>query len=92
MNRLRPCSVSAAWILTKQPEIQRQVRDDPDLLGAFIEEALRYEPPFRGHYRHVVADTTLRRRGPARRFATAVVVGSRQPRSRQFEDPNEFPA
>ena len=25
----------------------------PSLLGAFIEEVLRYEPPFRGHYRHV---------------------------------------
>jgi cytochrome P450 len=28
-------------------------------LHAFIEEALRYEPPFRGHYRHVWRDTTL---------------------------------
>jgi cytochrome P450 len=50
---------SAAWILATQPEIQRQVRDNPELLTAFIEEALRYEPPFRGHYRHVVDDTCL---------------------------------
>ncbi len=27
------------------------------LLGAFLEEVLRYEPPFRGHYRHVVSPT-----------------------------------
>ena len=32
---------------------------NPDLLGAFLEEVLRYEPPFRGHYRHVLTDTTL---------------------------------
>jgi cytochrome P450 family 144 len=50
---------SATWLLTARPDIQRQVRDNPDLLGAFIEETLRYEPPFRGHYRHVRRDTTL---------------------------------
>jgi len=40
-------------------DIQEQVRAHPELLGAFIEETLRYESPFRGHYRHVVRDTTL---------------------------------
>jgi cytochrome P450 family 144 len=51
---------SAAWILATQPHIQQQVRDQPRLLGPFLGEALRYEPPFRGHYRHVVNDTELR--------------------------------
>jgi hypothetical protein len=46
-------------ILATRPDRQQQVRDTPDLLMPFIEEALRFEPPFRGHYRHVVADTTL---------------------------------
>lgn len=50
---------SAAWILADRPEIQQQLRANPDLLNAFLEEALRYEPPFRGHYRHVWRDTTL---------------------------------
>ncbi len=50
---------SAAWILAHRPEIQQQVRGNPELLGAFIEETLRYEAPFRGHYRHVLNDTTL---------------------------------
>jgi cytochrome P450 family 144 len=50
---------SAAWILADRPDIQKQVRDNPELLGPFIEEALRYEPPFRGHYRHVRDDTSL---------------------------------
>jgi cytochrome P450 len=50
---------SAAWILAHRPDIQRQVRENPELLTAFIEETLRYEPPFRGHYRHVRNDTTL---------------------------------
>ncbi|OBK16864.1 cytochrome P450 [Mycobacterium asiaticum] len=50
---------SAAWILAERPEIQEQLRADPTLLNAFIEEVLRFEPPFRGHYRHVWRDTTL---------------------------------
>jgi len=50
---------SAAWILAIRPDIQQQVRENPELLGAFIDETLRYEPPFRGHYRHVAVDTTL---------------------------------
>lgn len=50
---------SAAWILVSQPDIQKQVREDRECLGAFIEETLRYEPPFRGHYRHVLNHTTL---------------------------------
>lgn len=51
---------SAAWVLATRRDIQRQLRDDPDLLGVFLEEVLRVEAPFRGHYRHVVRDTTLR--------------------------------
>ncbi|BBX58622.1 hypothetical protein MSHO_39670 [Mycobacterium shottsii] len=50
---------SAAWILATRPDIQQQERDNPQLLGAFVEETLRYEAPFRGHYRHVRNDTML---------------------------------
>jgi cytochrome P450 len=50
---------SAAYLLATRPEIQRRIRESPDLLTAFLEEVLRYEPPFRAHYRHVVNDTSL---------------------------------
>lgn len=50
---------SAAYVLTSRPDIQDQLRGNPALLATFLEEVLRYEPPFRGHYRHVVKDTTL---------------------------------
>ena len=46
-------------MLAQRPDIQQQVRENPQLLTAFIEETLRYEPPFRGHHRHVRNDTTL---------------------------------
>jgi cytochrome P450 family 144 len=50
---------TAAWILATRPDIQRCVREKPELLGAFIDETLRYEPPFRGHYRHVADDAAV---------------------------------
>ncbi|GLV12283.1 hypothetical protein MyChFU_56030 [Mycobacterium intracellulare subsp. chimaera] len=81
---------SAAWILTDRPEIQQQVRENPELLGVFIEEALRYEPPFRGHYRHVWRDTTL---GGVQVPANAHLLlmwGAANRDPVQFEAPNEI--
>ncbi len=50
---------SAVGVLAEQPDVQRRLRDEPGLLAAFIEETLRFESPFRGHYRHVRTDTEL---------------------------------
>lgn len=46
-------------ILAEDPDLQERLRSDPSLIPAFVEETCRIEPPFRGHYRRVVADTTL---------------------------------
>ncbi|TEA04045.1 cytochrome P450 [Mycobacteroides salmoniphilum] len=50
---------NAVRILGENPELQQRIRDDRALLPTFLEEALRLESPFRGHHRHVVADTSL---------------------------------
>ena len=50
---------SSALLLAGRPDVAQRLRDDIELLPAFIEEVVRLESPFRGHYRHVVADTTL---------------------------------
>jgi len=50
---------TAVRILAEAPELQDRLRADPSLIPTFVEEALRYDPPFRGHYRVVVEDTTL---------------------------------
>ena len=50
---------TAVGYLAAYPEVQRRLRDQPELMGAFLEETLRLEPPFRAHYRHVVRDTRL---------------------------------
>jgi len=81
---------SAAWILTDRPDIQKQVRENPELLNAFIEEALRYEPPFRGHYRHVWRDTTLGGVEVPANSHLLLMWGAANRDPVQFETPNEF--
>jgi cytochrome P450 len=81
---------SAAHILATRPDIQRQVRENPDLLGVFLEEVLRYEPPFRGHYRHVVNDTTLRGVELTAGSRLLLLWGAANRDPSHFNDPNEF--
>jgi len=81
---------SAAWILATRPEIQCQVRENAELLGTFIEEALRYEPPFRGHYRHVVNDTALAGVELSAGSRLLLLWGAANRDPAQFDNPNEF--
>jgi cytochrome P450 len=81
---------SAVWILVTRPDIQQQVRRHPELLDAFLEEVLRYEPPFRGHYRHVLRDTTLGgvELGAGSRLLLLWGAANRDPS--HFEAPDDF--
>jgi cytochrome P450 len=50
-------SVAAALALDQ--DMQDRLRADPKSIPAFVEETLRLEAPFRGHYRQVLSDTEL---------------------------------
>ncbi|WP_054814772.1 cytochrome P450 [Nocardia arizonensis] len=81
---------TAARILATDLDIQRRLREHPELLSPFLEEVLRYEPPFRGHYRHVVGDTELcgvRLRKGSRLF---LLWGAANRDPAHFDDPAEF--
>jgi cytochrome P450 family 144 len=81
---------SAMWILTDRPEVQKQLRANPELLSAFIEEALRYEAPFRGHYRHVRRDATLGGVEVPANSHLLLMWGAANRDPAHFEAPNEF--
>ena len=81
---------SAAWILTDRPDVQKQVRENPELLGVFIEETLRFESPFRGHYRHVWRDTTLAGVAVPADSHLLLMWGAANRDPAHFEAPNEF--
>jgi cytochrome P450 len=46
-------------ILAEDRELQQQLREDPEQIPTFVEEALRLESPFRFHMRSLPKDTTL---------------------------------
>jgi cytochrome P450 len=50
---------NAVRILADDRELQSQLRQSPELIPMFVEEALRLEPPFRYHMRYVPNDTAL---------------------------------
>ncbi|MGN2638189.1 cytochrome P450 [Nocardia takedensis] len=50
---------ASVWLLARHPDVLARLRADRGLIPAFVEEALRLESPFRGHFRHVVRDTSL---------------------------------
>jgi len=50
---------SAVRLLAERPALQAQLRREPERLPNFIEEAVRLESPFRGHYRAVRRATEL---------------------------------
>jgi cytochrome P450 len=81
---------SAAHVLAGNAGLQQSVRENPDLLGAFLEEVLRYEPPFRGHYRHVVNDTSLCGVDLPAGSRLVLLWGAANRDPSQFVDPNEF--
>lgn len=81
---------SAALVLATQPDVQRSVRDDPELLGPFIEETLRYESPFRGHYRHVRRDTALGGVALPANSRLLLLWGAANHDAAHFDSPEEF--
>jgi cytochrome P450 len=51
---------SAIHMLATNPALQARLRDEPELVTPFIEEALRLESPFRYHLRHATRTTEVR--------------------------------
>lgn len=50
---------SAARMLADDPALADRLRESPDLIEPFVEETLRLESPFRGHFRVTTRDTEL---------------------------------
>ena len=77
-------------ILATEPGVHAEVRDDPTLVEAFVEEVLRFRPPFRSTRRKAVTDLELAGEQLA---AGDTVYLSRQAANRdpeRFPDPHRF--
>ncbi len=81
---------SATNIMATRPEIQDLLREDPDLIPAFLEEVLRFESPFRGHYRHVRNDCALAGHELTAGSRLILLWGAANRDPAHFQAPNEF--
>ena len=81
---------NAVEILATRPDLQEQVRAEPELLTPFVEEVLRLESPFRYHLRLARDETELD--GVTIPAGSSVMLlwaaANRDPD--QFEDPEQF--
>jgi cytochrome P450 len=81
---------SAFWQLCLRPELQDQLRDDPALIPAFVEEVLRIEPPVQGLFRQAMRDTTAGGVPVKEGEFVWLVYGSANRDDAQFREPEEL--
>lgn len=77
-------------ILAEDRELQQQLRENPEQIPAFVEEALRLESPFRFHMRSVPNDTTLGGIDIPADSTVLLLWGSANRDSFEFERPDEI--
>lgn len=81
---------SAVRLLAADPSLAGHLRENPEVISRFVEEAVRMEPPFKFHYR--VVRRTCELAGfdlqPGDRLMLLWAAANRDPAV--FEDPNEL--
>lgn len=80
---------AAARMLAESPELADRLRADPSLVPVFLEECLRLESPFQGHFRVVRRETELAgtRLYPGDRLMLLWASANRDPAA--FEAPDQ---
>lgn len=78
------------WRLGRHPEFIEPMRADPARRAGFIEEVLRLDAPFLGHYRHVVRDTELGGTTLAAGSHLFLLWGRANRDGQYFDSPDEF--
>jgi len=80
---------SAIKLLAGDDELQAFLREKPDFVGRFVEEAVRLESPFQGHFRIANDDTTIAGVPVAAGTRLMPLWASANRDERQFERPSE---
>jgi cytochrome P450 len=79
---------NAVRLLADDPELQQLLREKPDLIDTFVEEALRLESPFRQQMRSIPHDTTLGGVDIPGGSTVVLLFGSANRDSAQFDNPD----
>lgn len=92
VGMVAPCVFIGSMVvhLAQNPDVQRQLRDDPGLIPAAVDEYLRLLTPYRGFARTPVEDVELGGRLIRKDEPMAVVYASANRDPRVFPDPDRF--
>ncbi len=80
---------SSLMLMLQHPDLEKRLRADTSLIDAFIEEAIRLESPFYGHFRVVRTDTELAGVPLAEGTRLMLSWASANRDEREFERPDE---
>jgi cytochrome P450 len=80
----------ALRLIAERPDLQKRLRDDPDLIPNFIEETLRYESPLRAQFRMAKVTTTVAGVDVPAGSTMVLLPGAANRDPRMFEDPDTF--
>ena len=81
---------NAVRMLAERPELQEHLRQNPDQIATFAEEALRIESPFRYMMRFVPKDTTLGGASIPAGSTVLLLWGSANRDPAEFDHPDEI--
>ncbi len=81
---------SALQTLGEHPELQQQLRDDRNLVPAFVEESLRLEPPINGTFRLSRTPTTVRDTEIPAGSTVMILPAAANRDPREFEHPDQL--
>ncbi len=81
---------SALMLMLKHPDLEARLRGDTSLLEPFIEEAIRLESPFYGHFRVVRRDTEVAGAPLAEGTRLMLLWASANRDENEFERPEEI--
>jgi cytochrome P450 len=81
---------AALRVIAENPDIQTQLRDNRNLIPAFLEETLRLESPVKSHFRMARTSTTIADVKIPAGSTVMLLPGASNRDARKFECPNEF--
>ncbi len=81
---------TAFQYLAERPDLQQRLRDQPDLVPNFVEEALRIESPVKGDFRLARVHTTVGGVEVPAGTTLMVVNGAANRDPSRFDDPDAF--
>jgi len=81
---------NALKMMIENPQLQNELRDDPEKLNAFIEEVFRLESAFQGHFRWLKQDTEMHGTKLPRGSRIFLMWASGNRDERFFENPDEL--